>query len=274
VSDVVRFTHVDVVRGSRHVLQDLDFGVRAGEFVGVIGGNGAGKTTLLRVMLGLQRVSAGAVAVFGEPVARSNRRIGFVPQKIAFDRDVPLRARDFVGLGVDGERFGLPLPNASRRARVDAALADVGASAYADAPIGRLSGGEQQRLAIAQAIVGGPDLLLLDEPLANLDLRGADDVVALVAQIRAERGTTIVMVAHDVNPLLGTLDRVLYLSGGRSVIGTVPEVITSDVLGRLFGEHVDVIDVHGRLVVVTGPHDDTPSPQPLDAHARSGSESA
>jgi zinc/manganese transport system ATP-binding protein len=220
--------------------------------VGLIGANGAGKTTLLRVILGLLRPDAGRVRVLGRPVGRGNRAVGYVPQKAQLDPDTPLRGRDLVGLGLDGERWGLPLPSARRRARIEAALRDVDALAYADAPAGRLSGGEQQRLLIAQALLTNPRLLLLDEPLSNLDLRSAHEVVRLVARVGREHGVAVVLVAHDMNPLLEVMDRVLYLAEGRSAIGHVKEVVRPEVLSALYGYPVEVLHVRGRILVVAG----------------------
>ena len=249
---VLGLDHVAIALGERPVLRDVTADVRAGEFVGLIGSNGAGKTTLLRVVLGLLRPDGGRVSVLGRPVGRGNRAIGYVPQKAQIDPDTPLRGRDLVALGLDGERWGLPLPSRTRRAHIEDALRAVDALAYADAPAGRLSGGEQQRLLIAQALLTGPRLLLLDEPLSNLDLRSANEVVRLVAQIGRERGVAVLLVAHDMNPLLAVMDRVLYLAEGRSAIGPVDEVVRADVLSRLYGYHVDVLRVHGRIVVVAG----------------------
>jgi len=238
---VLALEGVVVSRSGRTVLRDVDLDVQAGEFIGVIGANGAGKTTLLRVILGLLPVDSGRVSVLGRPIRRGNRFVGYVPQKARLDPDTPLRGRDLVALGIDGERWGLPLPTKGRRARVDEALHAVDALAYADAPVGRLSGGEQQRLFIAQALLTDPRILLLDEPLSNLDLRSAGEVVQLVAR-----------VAHDMNPLLPVMDRVLYLAEGRSAIGPVDDVVQGDVLAQLYGYPVDVLRVRGRVIVVAG----------------------
>ena len=264
MSAALAFENVGLQRGERRILTRLTFEIAAGEFVGVIGGNGAGKSTLLRVALGLLAPSAGDVKIFGRSPRDARGTIGYVPQRIELDADLPLRARDFVALGIDGARLGLPLPSAQRRARVAETLADVGATAFADRAIGRLSGGEQQRLAIAQAIVGRPKLLLLDEPLANLDLRSATEIVALVARLGRERGMTVLLVAHDVNPLLRVMDRVLYLAGGRAAIGTVASIVNEDTLSRLYDRPVDVLRVRDRVIVVAG---DDPETAHGHAHA-------
>jgi zinc/manganese transport system ATP-binding protein len=248
----VSFANVAFDRGERRILNRVSFEIAGGEFIGIIGGNGAGKSTLLQLVLGNLVPCSGEVRVFGAAPHAARGAIGYVPQRIELDPDLPLRACDFVGLGVDGAHFGLPFPSASKRARVDETLADVGALALAGQPVGRLSGGEQQRLAIAQAIVGRPKLLLLDEPLANLDLRSAAEVVQLVARLGRERGITVLLVAHDVNPLVRVLDRVLYLAGGRAALGTVDQIVNEDTLSRLYDRPVDVLRVRGRIVVVAG----------------------
>ncbi|GAB3928719.1 ABC transporter ATP-binding protein [Microlunatus endophyticus] len=241
---------VDVRLGGRTILDQVGFEVRPGEFTGLIGSNGAGKTTLLRVILGLQRPTRGSVRLTRTGRGRSG--IGYVPQKVLLEPDVPLRARDVVGLGMDGHRFGIGLPSRRRRLLVDEMLAAVDASRFANARVGELSGGEQQRILIAHALVSRPDLLLLDEPLANLDLGSAHEVVGLLARIAREQQIAILLSAHEMNPLLPVMDRIVYLAGGRAASGTTEEVITTPVLSRLYGHRVDVIHVHGRVLVVVG----------------------
>jgi zinc/manganese transport system ATP-binding protein len=243
--------------GGREVLHDVRFTIRVGEFVGLIGSNGAGKTTLLRVILRLQKPSAGQVRIGGAARARRGTSIGYVPQKIELDPDMPLRARDLVGLGLDGNRFGIPLPSRSRRALVDEMLHAVGAAAFADARVGTLSGGEQQRVMIAHALISKPRLLLLDEPLANLDLHSEQEIVSLLARISKERGIAVLISAHEINPLLPVMDRVVYMAAGRAASGTTSEVVRPEVLTRLYGHHVDVIHLHGRVLVVAGRGDES-----------------
>lgn len=249
---VLELEHVGVEIDGRTILEDLSLLVQPGEFVGCIGPNGSGKSTLLQVILGLMPPARGIVRVVGERVHRGNRLIGYVPQNIRWDPDLPLRGRDVVGFGWDGHRWGVPLPSRTRRERIDQALAAVDALGYADRPVGRLSGGEQQRLVIAQALLTNPKILLLDEPLSNLDIGSAHEVVEHVARIGKERNIAVILVAHDINPLLRHLDNVLYLAHGRAAVGPVADVIQNDVLTRLYGYEVEVLRVKGRILVVGG----------------------
>jgi zinc/manganese transport system ATP-binding protein len=237
--------------GPRVLWEGLDLDVRPGEFLAVLGPNGSGKTTLLRVLLGLQPLTAGEVLVSGEPVRRGGGGIGYIPQQKALPEDLPLRAADLVGLGLDGHRWGLGLTGrAARRRRVAAALDAVGASRYANEPVGRLSGGEQQRLRVAQALVGDPCVLLCDEPLLSLDLAHQRTVSALIDGRRRTADTAVVFVTHEINPILPLVDRILYLVGGRFRVGTPDEVMTSETLSELYRTDVEVLRVRDRLVVV------------------------
>ncbi len=249
---VLSLDGVSVWLSGREVLHDVRFRVMPGEFTGLIGPNGAGKTTIFRVILGLQPAGAGSVLVGGRPLDRHNPIIGYVPQKVFFDPDMPLRARDVVGLGLDGHRLGIPLRGGGRRQAVDRMLAAVDATHLADARVGNLSGGEQQRVLIAHALISSPRLLLLDEPLANLDIRAEGEVVALLARIAREQRIAVLISAHDVNPLLPVMDRLVYVAAGRTASGTTAEVIRAEVLSALYGQHVDVLRVHGRILVVSG----------------------
>jgi zinc/manganese transport system ATP-binding protein len=254
-ADVLDVAGVSVSLSGRQILDDVSFCLGAGQFTGLIGPNGAGKTTLLRVILGLQRTSAGTVTVAGQPRSRRNPSIGYVPQKVLLDPDMPMRARDLVALGLDGHRFGVPLRSRARREAVAAMLHAVDADRFADARVGLLSGGEQQRVLIAQALISRPQLLLLDEPLANLDIRSGQEVVSLLARIAAEQQVAVLLSAHEMNPLMPVMDRVVYLAGGRAASGPTGQVITSEVLTRLYGYRVEVLHVNGRVLVVAGDAD-------------------
>jgi zinc/manganese transport system ATP-binding protein len=240
--------------GGRAVWSAATFEIAMGEFVAVLGPNGSGKSTLLRVLLGLVPPIAGEVFTLGHKPHRGDPAIGYVPQRRTLGAELALRGRDLVGLGIDGHRWGIGLPGAGARARaaaVDDAITAVEAERYAHRPLGELSGGELQRLLLAQALIGGPDLLLLDEPLASLDVRNQFAVSQLVARLSRDRGFSTVLVTHDVNPLLPMIDRVLYVAAGRVLCGTPEEVITTDALSQLYGTAVEVLqDSRGRLFVV------------------------
>ena len=253
---VVDVRGIGVSLGGRRILHDVSFRIEPGEFVGLIGSNGAGKTTLLRVLLGLQAPGEGTVVFAGARPGRGAGVIGYLPQKVALDIDLPLRARDVVALGLDGQKLGIPLPSKRRRALVDELLAAVGASEFADTRVGQLSGGQQQRVLIAHALISAPRLLLLDEPLANLDIRSAQEIVELLARISRERGVAVLLSAHDLNPLLPVMDRIVYLADGHAVAGTTDEVVQSAVLTALYGRQVDVLRVGGRVLVVAGDEHD------------------
>jgi zinc/manganese transport system ATP-binding protein len=254
---VLNVEDVSVALGGRQILDQVSFAVDAGEFTGLIGSNGAGKTTLLRVILGLQAPGSGRVLIEGRGRRRRTDAIGYVPQKVLLDPDVPMRARDLVGLGLDGQRFGIPMPSHKRRTAVDEMLAAVDAVPFADARVGTLSGGEQQRILIAHALIACPRLLLLDEPLANLDLRSGQEIITLLHRIAVEQRIAVLLSAHEMNPLLPVMDKVVYLAGGRAAAGTTEQVIRTDVLTTLYGHHVDVIHVHGRVIVVASGPDES-----------------
>ena len=238
-----------VALGGRRVLRNVSFELEVGEFCALIGPNGSGKTTLLRAILGFIPIDSGRISVDGDAPGAAGR-IGYVPQKIALDPSLPLRARDVVALGLDGARLGPPLPSKRRAGQVEQMLQAVGAAEFADQRVGVLSGGQQQRVLVAHALVRRPRLLLLDEPLANLDVRSTAEIVALLRRLSREYGAAVLLSAHDMNPLLPAMDRIVYLANGSAVAGTADEVVRTEVLSSLYGYHVDVVRVHGRVVVV------------------------
>ncbi|MFF2819861.1 metal ABC transporter ATP-binding protein [Kitasatospora cineracea] len=242
--------------GGRPLWSGVDLTVGAGEFTAVLGPNGVGKSTLVKTLLGAVPATAGELRL------PPRDRIGYLPQRRSFDAGVRIRGTDIVRLGLDGHRWGVPVPGLHRarrraeRERVREVVEQVGATAYAHRPIGQCSGGEQQRLLLAQALVTRPRLLLLDEPLDSLDLPNQSATAALLGRICRDEGVSVVMVAHDVNPILHHLDRVVYLAEGRAVSGPPAEVITSTTLSRLYGAPVEVLTTAaGRLVVVGVPED-------------------
>lgn len=265
---VVSLRNGTVRLGGRTVWSDVDVDVEAGEFVAILGPNGVGKSTLIKVVLGQIALAVGDVTVLEQPAGAANRAIGYLPQRRAFDAGVRVRAVDLVHLGRDGDRWGLPLSRRRRRevdAEVERLVELVGAASYAHRPIGELSGGEQQRILIAQALVRRPRLLLLDEPLDSLDLPNQASVSALIADVSRREGIAVMLVAHDVNPILPYLDRVIYLGHGRAVSGRPAEIVTSDTLSALYDAPVEVLRASdGRLVVVGQPE---PPAHHADRHA-------
>ncbi len=252
----VAFEHAAARLGGRTIWSDVSLTVERGEFVAVLGPNGSGKSTLVKAVLGLVPLAAGRALVLGEEPGAANARIGYLPQRRNFDASVRVRGADLVRLGLDGARWGIPLPGRGRdaAARVAETIELVGAADYAREPIGELSGGEQQRLLIAQALVRRPQLLLLDEPLDSLDLPNQAAVAALLRRICERERVAVVLVAHDINPILGYLDRVVYVAGCCAVEGRPAEVISGETLSRLYGAPVEVLRASdGRLVVVGQP---------------------
>lgn len=239
--------------GDRQLWHGLNLDVMPGEFLAVLGPNGTGKTSLLKVILGQQQLTSGTARFLGAPVTRGSRRIGYIPQQKLLGDGTPLRARDLVALGINGHRWGLPLSFHADRVRADDLLHAVGATRYAKAPLATLSGGEQQRLRVAQSISDDPALLLCDEPLLSLDLAHQRAVSELIDTQRKRLGSAVVFVTHDVNPILGMVDRVLYLAGGKFTVGTPDEVLRSEVLTEMYGTPVDVFRTRGRIAVVGGP---------------------
>jgi zinc/manganese transport system ATP-binding protein len=239
--------------GDREIWHEVNIEVEPGEFVAILGPNGAGKSTLLKAMLGVLPLSEGRMSVFGKPVRRGNDEIGYLPQRRRFEPDLRIRAVDLVRLGLDGARWGLPLP--SKSAAVDEMIQLVGAEAYARRPIGELSGGEQQRILIAQALVTGARMLALDEPLDSLDINNQQAISGLIRRICEEKGVTVLLVAHDINPILPFVDQVIYAAGGRVVSGRPEDVIRTEVLTELYGTPVEVLRTSDGRIVVVGQHE-------------------
>jgi len=268
---VIALSGVTLVLGRRAVLNEVSLEIGARDFIGVLGPNGSGKTTLMRAILGLIKPRRGTIRVLGQPAARGNAAIGYLPQT----RSTPaprVSGRDFVVSAAGGHRWGLPLRSRAEQRDATRVLDLVGAGDLARRPLAELSGGERQRLLLAQALLGAPRLLLLDEPLISLDPHHQDEVVTLVRRVQQELGIAVLFSAHELNPLLGALDRVLYLGGGQAAIGSVHEVITGPVLSRLYGTEIEVLRVGGRIFVMSGTHevehdDHRHSPGHSHAHA-------
>jgi zinc/manganese transport system ATP-binding protein len=262
LAPIVQMENASVTLGGRIIWQEVSLSIQPGEFLAILGPNGAGKSTLLKAILGLIPLSAGSITVLGHRAQRGNATIGYVPQRRHFEDDVRVRGRSIVRLGLDGADWGLPLPFLHpRRAReaaehVQAVIELVGAAAYADRPIGELSGGEQQRLLIAQALVTRPSMLALDEPLDSLDLRNQQGVASVIREISRETGAAVLLVAHDVNPILPSVDRVVYIAHQQVAIGTPEEVITTETLSQLYNTPIEVLRASDGRIVVVGQSDE------------------
>jgi len=248
---VIELDRATIAIGGHKVLVETSFAIKRGEFIGVLGPNGAGKTTLMRALLGLVPPSAGSVRVFGRAPQRGDSAIGYVPQVRTVLPDLRVRGLDFIAGSVRGERWGVPLLKRADRVAIDETLAAVGARDLAERPLSEMSGGERQRLLLAQAFLGEPRLLLLDEPLIGLDYRYQDAVIELVRRFARARNITVLFSAHELNQLMGALDRVLYLGNGRAALGTVAEVVTAPVLSQLYDADIDVVHADGHIFVLS-----------------------
>jgi zinc/manganese transport system ATP-binding protein len=248
---IVALDHATLHMGGRAVLSDVSFNIEMGEFIGVLGPNGAGKTTLMRAILGLLSPSSGALKVFGRTPERGNPAIGYLPQLRTVLPDLRVRGRDFIASSLNGERWGLPSFSRHDHSMIEATLDSVGARDLATRPLSDMSGGERQRLLLAQALIGQPKLLLLDEPLISLDARHQEVAIDVVRKVCRERKITVLFSAHELNQLLGTLDRVLYLGNAQAVLGSVEEVVTAPVLSRLYGTDIQVVRADGHIFVMS-----------------------
>jgi len=251
MSSVVTLDHATIEIGGHRVLVDASFSIQAGEFIGVLGPNGAGKTTLMRSILGLLPPSAGSLRVFGHAPECGDPAIGYLPQLRTVLPDLRVRGLDFIASSLHGERWGLPSPSRADRVEIERTLDAVGARELANRPMSEMSGGERQRLLLAQSLIGSPKLLLLDEPLISLDARHQEVAIDVIRQVCRERKITVLFSAHELNQLLGAIDRVLYLGNGQAVLGTVEEVVTAPVLSRLYGTEIDVVRAADHIFVMS-----------------------
>jgi zinc/manganese transport system ATP-binding protein len=249
--NVIEIERAAIEVGGRPVLEDISLGIGGSEFIGVLGPNGSGKTTLMRAILGLIGPSSGGIRVFGRPPERGNPAIGYMPQLRTVLPDLKVRGFDVIASAMRGDRWGLPILRPADRRAVEAMLGAMGASELARRPFGEMSGGERQRLLLAQALIGTPELLLLDEPLIGLDAPHQERVVDFIHDFARERGITVLISGHELNQLLGVLDRVLYLGRGQAALGTVEEVVTGPVLSRLYGAPIEVVHADGHIFVMS-----------------------
>lgn len=255
---VVRISNGSLYINGQIIWQNVNLEVNPGEFIAILGPNGSGKSSLVKAILGLIQLNSGTIEVFGKPARRGNSDVGYVPQRRSFDNSVRVRGRDIVRLGLDGGDWGLPFFNPKKSIiygkQVQKILEKVGATAYADRPIGEMSGGQQQRLLVAQALVTNPRMLVLDEPMESLDIANQRAIAEIIREISMQTGSAVLLVAHDINPIMGSIDRVVYIAKGHVAVGTPAEVITSETLSKLYESPVEVLQsCDGGLVVVGHP---------------------
>ena len=248
---VIELERASLRIGGRTVLKDVSFAIEPGEFIGVLGPNGAGKTTLMRAILGLCPPSAGRLNVFGRAPQCGNSAIGYLPQLRTVIPDLRVRGLDYIASSIHGERWGLPSLSRADRAAIEATLDAVGARDLSQRALSDMSGGERQRLLLAQALMGNPKLLLLDEPLISPDARHQAVVIDVIKQVCRTRKITVLFSAHELNQLLGAIDRVLYLGNGHAALGRVDEVVTAPVLSRLYGTEIEVLRAGGHIFVLS-----------------------
>lgn len=245
---VLEITNATLGFGSKKLWKNLNLQVGAGELVAALGPNGAGKSTLIKSILGLQKLDSGSIAIASQPSRKMLGAIGYIPQQKSFDSSTPMRSQDLVQLGASGNHWWFGGNSKKENAQINAALAEVGMGKYANKPIGKLSGGQQQRVRIAQALVGSPQVLLCDEPLLSLDVGSQQTIVNLIAEQR-KKGAAVLFVTHEINPILPIVDKILYLVGGKWVLGTPKEILTKETLSKLYGTCVDVLNLHGQIIV-------------------------
>ena len=247
----LEITSLSLTLGGNPILHDINAEIQPGEFVGIFGPNGAGKTTLVRAIVGSLRPTSGAIRIFGQPPGHASQKIGYMPQGNASLDLTALSARALVGAVCGGEHWGMPITSAQARAEVNRVLELAGAIDYAERPFAVLSGGERQRVMLAQALLGRPSLLVLDEPLASLDPKNQALLIDRIAEVKRATNATVLFVAHDMNPLLHVMDRVLYMAGGGAVLGHADDVVNSESLSHLYGFPIEVVRAGGRVFVVS-----------------------
>lgn len=247
----LKFNNLKLAYNSRIILDNFNATIQKGEFVGIFGPNGAGKSTLLRAILGLVPTHEGAIQLFGKPAQRGNPEIGYMPQLSQTIYVGRMSGRARIAASINGFKWGMPFINKKQQQDIMRVLTLVNAQDYAERPYAELSGGERQRLLLAQALLSQPKILLLDEPLTNLDPHHQEVLIKLVAQIRSELQVTVLFTGHDLNPLLGVMDKIIYIVRGHAAIGTVDEVVTKDKLSWLYGTPMDVIRYQNRMFVIS-----------------------
>src|SRR5471030_2582282 len=247
----LKISDLTISLGGHEILSGVNATVDEGEFIGIFGPNGAGKTTLVRAIIGTLAPTRGRIEVLGLPPGQAGRQIGYMPQGHGGFDATALSARSLVEAACEGDRWGIPWTSKKSQREVDRVLEVTEAASYAARPFSVLSGGERQRVMLAQALLGDPKILVLDEPLASLDPRNQALLIECVARVKRLTQTTIFFVAHDMNPLMRVMDRVLYMAGGGAVLGKLDDVVTSASLSKLYGFEIEVVRAGARVFVVS-----------------------
>jgi ABC-type Mn2+/Zn2+ transport system ATPase subunit len=236
---------VRVNLGGQEVLRGVDLAIPAGELVALIGPNGSGKTTLLRALLGLQKISAGEIRLFGQPaLAAGLPRVGYVPQRFPLEPSFVLSVREFLALRLRATRHWFWKSSAAVDEALRESLAEIGVAALLDKPLAALSGGQLQRVLIAFSLLVRPDLLLLDEPTAGVDAPGEDTFYDLIAGVHRRRGLTVVLVSHDLSMVCRHANWVFALNGVVCCEGPPDQVMNAESLKQAFGIHVSPYHHH------------------------------
>lgn len=247
--DVINIENLTLGFSEKRIIQNFCATVRAGEFVGIFGSNGAGKSTLLRALLGLVTPQSGRIDILGQCAKRGNVHIGYLSQFRQFANTNSLSGRAYLSAVYHGFRWGLPIHSKAEKMQLDQVIQLTNIGGFVDRPYLQLSGGERQRVALAQALIGNPKILLLDEPLSGLDPAQQEKIVHTIQTIQRQLNIAVLFTAHDINPLLGVMQQVIYLAHGKAAIGTVAEVVTSEKLSWLYDAPIEVIK-HDELLFV------------------------
>lgn len=234
----------------KQIFNNFNAEINSGDFVGIFGPNGAGKSTLLRAILGLIKPIQGQINIFNQPAQRGNPNIGYVCQFRQFARANQLSARSYLQAVHHGFHWGLPHQSSLQTTQIEEVIHLTNLQDFIDQPYLQLSGGERQRVALAEALLNKPQILLLDEPLSGLDPGQQEKMVKLILTIQQQLNITVLFTAHDINPLLGVMNRVLYLAHGRAAIGSVEDIVNSEKLSWLYDSPIEIIRHQQHLFVI------------------------
>lgn len=248
--NVIECQNLDIRLGAHLILSGLNFQIKENQFIGIFGPNGSGKTTFMKALLGIIPYANGQVVVLGKTPQKARKQIGYIPQ----NRDMELfrlKGRDFIATSIHGHKLGLPFLTKKDLYHIDSVLDLVHARDLAFIPLCEMSGGQRQRLLLAQALLGNPQLIIMDEPFSNLDPKWVKIILSLIKDLQEQRKLTVLLSTHDLNPLIKVMDKVICIGNHQAILGEVDQVITSDILTGLYGFPIDVIKTDQHLFVTT-----------------------